>query len=60
VFIDLQNNGVNLSVIMCNAMITAYGNGEQWQKAEQMFAELQNKGLKADLITYSAMITSVW
>eukprot|EP00953_Heterococcus_sp_UTEX-ZZ885_P035963 18546-Heterococcus_DN1.PRE.1 len=39
-------------------MITAFGNGEQWQKAEQMYSNLQINGLKPNLFTYNAMITA--
>jgi pentatricopeptide repeat domain-containing protein 1 len=39
-------------------MISAYGSGKQWQKAEQMFEEMQRIGVEPSVVVYSAMITA--
>jgi pentatricopeptide repeat protein len=57
-FVDLQNTEVKPDLYTYTSMITAYGNSEQWQKAEQMYFELQNKGFHPNLITYNALITA--
>jgi pentatricopeptide repeat protein len=39
-------------------MITAYGDGGQWQRAERLFSDMQSNGLQPNDITYNAMITA--
>ena len=39
-------------------MISAFGNGEQWERAERAFMEMREAGLQPDTVTYSALISA--
>jgi pentatricopeptide repeat protein len=40
-------------------MITAYGNGGQWELALELLLQLQQAGLAPDLVTYGTLIETM-
>jgi pentatricopeptide repeat protein len=48
-----------VSVKTFNAMMSAYGNGGQWAKAEPLLARMRAAGVKPDAFTYNALIAAL-
>ena len=42
-----------------NSLITALGQGAQWEKAQEVFEQMQAQGCPPDVVTYTALISSL-
>ena len=58
-FSELKAAGLQLTVITYNTLISALGNGGQWEEALSTFAELKTAGLQPTVITYNALIRAL-
>lgn len=47
------------NTVTFNSLITALGQGAQWEKAQEVFEQMQIQGCSPDVVTYTALISSL-
>jgi len=57
-FKQMQAAGVTPDVVTYSSLISAYDEGEQWQKADEAFKQMQAAGVTPDVVTYSSLISA--
>lgn len=47
------------NTVTFNSLITALGQGAQWEKAQEVFEQMQAQGCQPDVVTYTALISAL-
>ena len=56
--LQMRGLGLQPSVISYNASISAFEQGQQWEKALQLLEQMRGQGIEPNVISYSATISA--